>query len=192
MDQVRERELVQRARNGDEEAFRLLVEDNQRRIYSLALRYTRRHEDADEVAQETFVRAHRSLGRFRGEAGFSTWVYRIAVNCCLSHKRKQSRVNEVGNDETGNNQEHRDEKNPSPLRRAMSSQTRGLINRAMDSLSPQQRMVFVMKFLQQRTIAEIAGQIGCAEGTVKKQLFRAVGRMRERLAPLLGTEGSIR
>jgi RNA polymerase sigma-70 factor (ECF subfamily) len=192
MDQGRERELVQRARNGDEEAFRLLVEDNQRRIYSLALRYTRRHEDADEVAQETFLRAHRSLKRFRGEAGFSTWVYRIAVNCCLSHKRKQGRIEETGRDDERINGEFKDEKNPSPLRHAMASQTRGLINSAMDSLSPQQRMVFVMKFLQQRTIAEIADKIGCAEGTVKKQLFRAVGRMRDRLAPLLGTEGSLR
>ncbi len=190
MDPGKEQELVTRARKGDEEAFRLLVEDNQHRIYSLALRYTRRHEDADEVAQETFLRAHRSLKRFRGDAGFSTWVYRIAVNCCLSHRRKRSRMNEVGTDENEKQWEVPDVKNPSPLRHAMSSQTRGLINRAMDDLSPQQKMVFVMKFLQQRTIAEIAGRIGCAEGTVKKQLFRAVGRMRESLAPLLGTEGS--
>lgn len=187
MDPGQERELVHRAQRGDDEAFRLLVEDSQRRVYSLALRYTRNHEDADEIAQETFLRAHRSLRKFRGDSGFNTWVYRIAVNCCLSHRRKRGRSAEAVAGEA--HEEHPDRKNPSPLRSAISSQTRSMINRAMGGLSPQQKMVFMMKFMQQRTIAEIADEIGCAQGTVKKQLFRAVGRMRRTLAPLLEPKG---
>ena len=191
MDPGQEKEMVRRAQLGDDDAFRLLIEGSQRRVFSLAMRYTRRHEDADEIAQETFLRAHRALGRFRGDSGFGTWVYRIAVNCCLSHRRKHSRTAEA-KPAAELSDELPDRKNPSPLRAAMSSQTKGLINSAIDELSPQQRMVFVMKFLQQRTVAEIAGEIGCAQGTVKKQLFRAVGRMRRSLSPLLGKEGTPR
>ena len=189
MELDQERELVRKAQQGDDDAYRQLVEDSQRRVYSLALRYTRRHEDADEIAQETFLRAHRALGRFRGDAGFGTWVYRIAVNCCLSHRRKHGRTAEANAVEDVG-EELQDRHNPSPLRQAISSQTRKLVDQALDELSPQQRLVFVMKFIQQRTITEIADKIGCAEGTVKKQLFRAVGRMRDSLAPLLGREGN--
>lgn len=180
----RERELVQKARKGDDSAYRALVEQNMRRVYALALRYTNRHEDADDIAQETFIRAHRSLGRFRAESSFGTWVYRIAVNCCLSHRRKQKRWDAMDSVEESTVQPT-DRTSPSPLRKAMSSQTRQLINDALEELSPRQKMVFVMKYLQQRSIADIAEKIGCAEGTVKKQLFRAVGRMRQLLSPLL-------
>ncbi len=191
MDRERERDLVLRACKGDEDAFRLLVEDNMRRVYTLALRYRNSHEDADEIAQETFIRAHKALDRFRAESRFCTWVYRIAVNCCLSHRRKAGRL---AGAERIDNADSRlpDNRNPSPLRRAISSQTRQKIDAALGNLSPRQRMVFVMKYLQQQTIAEIADHLGCAEGTVKKQLFRAVNRMRQLLAPLLDLKGGSR
>lgn len=188
MELEKERKLVERAQNGDQEAYRRLVEDNQRKVYGFALRYTNRHEDADEIAQETFIRAHRGLNTFRGRSSFRTWLYRIAVNCCHNHKRKEKRtaadeeIEEIGASLT-------DRKNPSPLRRAMDTQTRSMIDEALDKLSKQQRAVFVMKYLQHHSVAEISEALGCAQGTVKKQLFRAVGRMRENLAPLLGIEG---
>jgi RNA polymerase sigma-70 factor (ECF subfamily) len=188
MDLEQERQLVERARGGDQDAYRQLVEQNQRQVYGLALRHTNRHEDADEIAQEAFIRAYRGLRRFRGECSFRTWLFRIAVNCCFSHKRKA--VREPATEDIANKADRiPDDSNPSPLSRAMGYQTRALVDRALDSLSRQQRSVFVMKYLQHFSIAEISETLGCAPGTVKKQLFRAVGRMREQLAPLLGTGG---
>ena len=186
--EVLERQLVGRARSGDDEAFRELVEANHRRVYALALRYTRRHEEADEIAQETFIRAHRALGRFRGQAGFGTWLYRIAVNCCLSRRRSAARQPRTESLDDGASIRPPESGDPSPEREAIGSQTRRLVDRALDGLSRQQRMIFVMRFLRQHKLAEIAEALGCAEGTVKKQLFRATARVRRSLAPLLGRE----
>lgn len=185
----RETELVELAKKGDQDAYRQLVEHNQRNVYGLALRYTGKHDDADEIAQETFIRAYRGLPRFQGGSRFRTWLFRIAVNCCLSHKRKAARHDAVlGFDE--NERDFADEKNPSPLRSAVGWEVREKVGEALEGLSKKQKAVFVMKYLQHQTIAEISETLGCAPGTVKKQLFRAVGRMRQRLAPLLGIEES--
>lgn len=188
MDPGKERELVERARTGDEEAFRELVESSHRQVYALALRYTNHHADADEIAQEAFLRAYRGLGRFRGDASFGTWIFRITVNCCYSHSRQRREPAEANLAE-GADSNIADEQNPSPFRKALSTQTRREIKAALGRLSPKQRLVFVMKFLQHKSLAEIAEESGCAVGTVKKQLFRAVGRMREALAPLLEVKG---
>jgi RNA polymerase sigma-70 factor, ECF subfamily len=187
MEAQRERELIEMARNGDENAFRQLVEANMRKVYGLALRYLRRHEDADEAAQETFIRAYRSLDSFKGNARFSTWVYRIAVNYCLSHRRKAGRRAEHM---AGVEVDERmpDVETPSQERMAMSVQTRDMVRGSLEQLSPQQRAVFVMKYLQHKTIADIADILECAEGTVKKQLFRAVNKVRDHLGPMLGRE----
>lgn len=187
MDKRHERELIENARAGNEESFRKLVEANMRRVYGLALRFTRRHEEADEIAQETFIKAYKALGRFRGNSSFGTWVYRIAVNNCLSRRRKAIRFQETEIGEDFHAQLP-DTHSPSQERLAMGSQTRRLVGEALENLSNQQRMMFVMKHLQQKTIAEIAEIMGCAQGTVKQQLFRAVRRMREKLAPALGME----
>lgn len=187
MEPARERDLVDRARQGEEDAYRQLVEMHMRRIYSLAVRFTGRHEEADEVAQETFIRAFRSLGRFQGTASFGTWIYRIAINCCLSHRRRDKR-SAIGGAGVELDEQMADERSPSQEQLAMEGQTRGLVARALDRLSGQQRAIFVMKHLQQKTIAEIADLLGCAEGTVKQQLFRAVHKVREHLAPVLGRE----
>lgn len=187
MDSTRERELVDRARKGDEDAYRQLVETHMRRIYGLAVRFTGRHEEADEVAQETFIRAFRSLDRFHGTASFGTWIYRIAINCCLSQRRRDKR-SAIGAAGVELDEQLADERSPSQEQLAMEGQTRALVARAMERLSGQQRAIFVMKHLQQKTIAEIAEVLGCAEGTVKQQLFRAVQKVREHLAPALGRE----
>lgn len=187
MDKRHERELVERARAGNEESFRNLVEAHMQRVYGLALRFTHRHEDADEIAQETFIKAYKALKSFRGKSSFGTWVYRIAVNNCLSHHRRVIRLQHPGTDEELDTQLP-DTDSPSQERLAMGNQTRKLIGEALDDLSKQQRIIFVMKHLQQKTIAEIAEIMGCAQGTVKQQLFRAIRRMREKLSPALGIE----
>lgn len=182
MNGKRERDLVMRAQTGDEGAYRELVESNMRRVYSLALKYTGRHQDADDMAQETFIRAYKALPKFQGDSSFGTWVYRIAVNCCISLKRKQSRWGESIEEEQMTNVEDQTATDAEQV--TMARQTREQVASAMNALSPKQRAVFVMKYMQQKKIREIADALDCAEGTVKQQLFRAVKKMREELAPL--------
>lgn len=187
MESRREKRLIDLARNGVDDAYRELVEANMRHVYGLALRYTGRHEDADDVAQETFIRAYRSLGRFKGDSRFGTWVHRIAVNCCLTLRRKRGRVAAAELPEEAAKQ-GASGSGPSQERAVLGTQTRAFVRRALDELSEQQRAVFVMKHMQHKKITEIADILGCAEGTVKQQLFRAVRKVRDYLAPLLGRQ----
>ena len=188
MELKQERQLVERARGGDQEAYRELVEASQRQVYGLALRHTNRHEDADEIAQETFIRAYKGLRNFRGSSRFRTWLFRIAINCCFSFRRRAGRWSDTEEIDEGGVQLP-DRSNPSPFRQVMGRETRRMVDKALEGLSKQQRTVFIMKYLQHHTIADISETIGCAPGTVKKQLFRAVNKMRDSLAPLLGYEG---
>jgi len=171
------------AQAGNDTAFRELVESNMRRVYSLALKYTGSHQDADDASQEAFIRAYKSLPKFKGNARFSTWIYRIAVNCCISLKRKQSRWGDCLDEEFAHHIEDDDAFNQE--QQTMSKQTRAMVGAAIETLSPQQRAVFVMKYLQQKKIREIADVLECAEGTVKQQLYRAVRKMRDELKPLV-------
>ena len=83
---VDDREAIEACQRGDREAFDMLVQRYQRDVYRLCYRYLNNHEDADDVAQEVFLRAYRAIGRFRGDSAFSTWLYRIAVNACLNFR----------------------------------------------------------------------------------------------------------
>lgn len=185
MNESQERELVMKAQEGDEMAFKELVDSNVRRIYGLAFKYTGNHQDADDVAQEAFIKAYKALPGFEGTARFSTWLYRITVNCCISLKRKQKHWAGSLDEETARQVE--DEKAIDQERRTMAMQTRDKVSEAMQALSPQQRAVFIMKYLKGKKIREIAEVLECAEGTVKQQLYRAVRKMREHLAPLVET-----
>ena len=184
MDSSKEKELIEMARNGREEAFRQLVEANMRRVYSVALKFTYRHADADDIAQETFIKAYQALKKFQGNSSFGTWVYRIAINCCLNRKRSKARkIEESHSDEL--NEMIPDDRTPSMERAVFGGQVRGKVEKALGKLSKQQRAIFIMKHLQHQKISEIAEHLGCAEGTVKQQLFRAVRRMRDELKPLI-------
>lgn len=183
MNRKRERELVMKAQAGNEFAYQQLVEANMRRVYSLALKYTGNHQDADDMAQEAFIKAYKALPRFQGDAAFGTWIYRIAINCCISLKRKKSRWGESLDEEYAVHIEDPDSMDTE--RQTMARQTREKVSEAIENLSPQQRAIFVMKYLQQKKIREIADVLDCAEGTVKQQLYRAVRKMRDQLNPLM-------
>lgn len=176
-------ELIERSRNGDFSAFERLLLRYDRDVLSIAARYTGDADDAKDIYQETFIRVYKGLSKFRGDCSFPTWVYRIAVNVCLSHRRSRQRRATVplADGDDGNEPAGLDRTDE----RAEGSETVRRIDEAMESLSPQQRLAFSLKHYNERSIREIAEVMECGEGTVKRYLFDATRRMRERLHDLV-------
>ncbi|MCL6647985.1 MAG: sigma-70 family RNA polymerase sigma factor [Chloroflexi bacterium] len=164
----------------DPEAYAVLVERYQTRIYSLCLRLTGSPDDAADLAQETFLRAYRGLKTFRLGARFSPWLYKIAVNLCLNYRKgkatqpalplhDQLRSGEV-----------------SPERQAEQQELRAQLLHAVDQLPPNYRAVIVLRHLHDLPYEEIAEALGVPLGTVKTWLFRARERLQQQLAPVRG------
>jgi RNA polymerase sigma-70 factor (ECF subfamily) len=167
-----ERALVERARRGDEEAFRMLVELHRDRAFGLALRITRSRTDAEDVAQEAFVRAWMALARFRGESSFGTWLHRIvarrALDRSISLRAREKR--ESGLDAAGD-----PPASPQAPRDAMLARR---LERLVDRLSPAQRACVTLFYMEDRSVEETAAALGMPENTVKTHLSRARGTLR--------------
>lgn len=186
---IQEDKLIERAQEGDQEAFCLLARSYQRRIYALALHYTRDPHEAEDLSQEVWLKAYRAIGGFRGEAGFYTWLRRITVNTFLNHQREMKTMYSSGKkafrlgemvslEELG--------LTPAEPRQAHEErlQQQMMVEKVMEGLSEltaQQRLIFLLKHREGMTYDEIASACAVSTGTVKKALFRAINRLRERL-----------
>ena len=140
----------------------------------LAFQMTRNHADADELSQEAFLRAYESFGRFRGDSDFFTWIYRITVNLCLTHLKKQSRwrrFSEAGAAEEPVIPEPSILENPT--QGMEEEETRRRVGKALQALSPELRAATVLVYLQDFSPREAARSLGCAEATVHWRLFKA-------------------
>jgi RNA polymerase sigma-70 factor, ECF subfamily len=175
--------LLARARQGDLAAFETVVRRYQRRVYGVALRIVRAHDVADDVAQEAFVRAWRSLDRFELGRPFGPWVCRIAANLAVNHVRSP-RAREEGLPEGYAETRSSD---PGPLGTVLDAEARQVLDEAVGGLSPEQRAVFVLRAEEEMSYEEIAGALGISQGTVMSRLFRARVRLAKALAPYLGT-----
>jgi RNA polymerase sigma-70 factor, ECF subfamily len=176
MDQRSDLELVQEVRNGNRQAFTELMRRYQQRVYWVARRIVGNHEDADDVAQESFVKAYLGLGEFRGDASFYTWLYRIAVNLSLNAVRKRQVLNYLRESEIlsrmlplGENPEHELE-----LR-----ETETRLQRAIASLPEKQRAVFVLRYYDELPYEEIAGILKTSVGGLKANYFHALRKVQE-------------
>jgi RNA polymerase sigma-70 factor (ECF subfamily) len=181
---------VARARAGDTDAFRVLVERHSRPLFSLAFRMTGNEQDAEDVVQETMLRVHRKLENFDERASFRTWLYRIAVNCSLDVVRARKRRSEnaaPGDPEMNDPMQSLPASDPTPDRVAMSEQARRRIAEAMEELSAAERTAFVLRHYDGMCIDEISRVLECRPGAARHCVFRAVQKLRVALQPLVRT-----
>jgi len=183
--------LILQAQKGNESAFEELVYCYDRSVLSIALKYTRDEDDAKDLYQEVFIRVYRGLKNFRFESEFSTWIYRITTNVCLSYKSKSKENLRVSIDEDFNDEER--EISPtqeliydgsSPEEITSEADIKDIVDEAVESLSPKQKMTFILKHYEGYKIREIAEMLNCKEGTVKKYLFDAIKNLRKKLSPV--------
>jgi RNA polymerase sigma-70 factor (ECF subfamily) len=176
------------ARDGDSEAFRALVERHSRAVFRLAHRMTGNASDAEDVVQETFLKAYRQLSRFESRANFGTWVHRIAVNCSIDLIRARPH-REAGHDSADLEQfgaaEAADAGRPTPERLMLSAEVQERISSAMTALSRMERAAFVLRHFEGQSIEEISRALGLKTNATKHSIFRAVKKMRQALEPFV-------
>jgi RNA polymerase sigma-70 factor (ECF subfamily) len=183
-------ELVQRARTGDRDAFRELVERYQRKIAALALGMLRNREDALDIVQETFTKAYQNLDRFKGDAAFYTWVYRIAFNLCVDQQRRGAKEPQLTLDaEEDGRPTHQlpaGEPQPDePFARARDAEIARRVQAAIRELTPDHRAVILLRELEGLSYAEISQVLQCPKGTVMSRLHYARRQLQQRLRELL-------
>jgi RNA polymerase sigma factor, sigma-70 family len=173
-----EGDLVQRARNGDLKAYDELVQRYQQRIYATVYHMTANHEDANDLAQEAFIKAYQALKSFKGGSSFYTWVYRIAVNKTINFlKQRKNRTHMSLNDLDFNAENDPDlvalVSDKTPRREANLTELQEKLNEAMQRLSEQHRLVVTLHDVQGMSHEEIAKIMDCNIGTVRSRLFYA-------------------
>lgn len=182
-------ELVQRSRTGDRDAFQELVERYRRRIAALALGMLRNRDDALDIVQETFTKAYQNLDRFKGDAAFYTWVYRIAYNLCIDHQRRESKQPQVSLDMDDRGETHApalDGPPPDqPFERARDAEIAERVREAIKDLTPDHRAVILLRELEGLSYAEISQVLDCPKGTVMSRLHYARRQLQGRLRGLL-------
>jgi RNA polymerase sigma-70 factor, ECF subfamily len=172
---------AEEARKGNQLAFRVLVERHSRSVFHLAYRMTGNEQDAEDMVQETFLRAFRQLHRFDGRASFGTWLYRIATNCSLDliRARRTHGEQQPGPDATAS-------PDPSPERVTRSKQVAKMLDHALEQLTEAERTAFLLRHYEGCNIEEIAKVLGVRSGAAKHSVFRAVQKLRGALEPAWG------
>lgn len=173
--------LIAAAQAGDREAFEDLVRLTHADTYTLALRLTGNEEDARDVAQEAYLRAYRGLRRFRGDAQFSTWLYRITANCAATQMGRRARHRHDVLDDTFQLADPRTDHDPQL--RADASDLRSRLADALDELPPRLRAVVVLRDVYGLSHEDIAAELGITESAAKVRLHRARHKLRDRLFP---------
>jgi RNA polymerase sigma-70 factor (ECF subfamily) len=176
-------EAVAKARGGDQDAFRVLVERHSRSVFRLAYRMTGSAEDAEDVVQDTFVRAYRQLARFESRSNFATWLYRIAFNCAIDHLRGRPSREAAQPHETLERLAPA-ASGPSTEDLVYAGQIGDRVQAALNGLTAQERAAFLMRHYQGCSIEEIGRALDLKANAAKHSIFRAVKKMRLALRPL--------
>jgi len=181
-------QFIDRLRRQEPEAFRVLLDDHDRRVYGIAYRMIPSREDVDDVAQEAFVEIWRSLPRFRGDSQLGTWIHRVATNVCLEHRRRKRGASDVSLDELPPIFEGSEE---SPQHAAERNALKERVGRCIHQFRIFTGRVVVLHELQGLTYKEVARQLRIPEGTVKSRLNASLGKLRDLLTPQLAELDSL-
>lgn len=184
--------LVRRCQHGEWEAFDLLMQRHETKVYNIAYRMLGHPDDASDAVQEVFIRIYHALPKFRGECAFSTWLYRIAVNVCLDAVRRRARQPSVhesalvdDEDEEADFMDNVPDAHSDPEKVVMQKELQRLVHEAIQTLSEPQRAVIVLYDLEGFTYEEIAEILHTSIGTVKSRLNRARLALKAKLEPLM-------
>jgi len=183
-------ELILHAKQGNMDAFETLVQRYDRRVLTIAAGYVNSADDAKDIYQEVFMRVYRALSKFEMRSEFSTWLFRITTNVCLSY-RMRGRRHQHASLERGSEDEGQPHQGPPALSDETTAERIGedeeiarRVAESLEKLSPRQRLVFTLRHYEGYKLTEIAEMLKCSEGSVKKYLFEATARMREHLNDL--------
>jgi RNA polymerase sigma-70 factor, ECF subfamily len=168
--------LVAAAAAGSPAAFDVLVTRHRRAVYQLCYRFVNHHEDAADLTQDTFVRAWKALASFRGQARFSTWLHRIAVNVCLNKVGARSPIAEPIDAET-----LEDRHQPRPGDTLLADERAAQVRAAVAALPPRQREALILRTYHELSHQEVAAIVGTSVGAVKANVFHALANLRKRL-----------
>jgi RNA polymerase sigma-70 factor (ECF subfamily) len=178
---IEDQVLVDRVLSGDNRAFEKLVEKYKKRIYYLAYKMTRDHDSADELAQESFVKAYQALSRFKKGYSFYTWIYRICVNLSINFLKKEK--NSVSTDIISDKELLQFSGNVSnQLESLITSEQAAIVKQALETIPPDQKAVFILKTYENMTYEQIAAVMNCSIGTIMSRLYRARFKLRSALA----------
>ncbi len=183
----REKGLLERAKAGDIAAFEQLIESYQKKIFNIALRMLGNYDDAGDLSQEVLIRIYKSIGSFKEQSSFSTWIYRITTNVCLDEIRKRKNRKIISLDEEirledGEMKRQIESDEPSPEETAEAKDLKKIVNDAIGKLSEEHRIVIVLRDLQGLSYEEIAEVLKCPEGTVKSRINRGRQALKNILA----------
>ena len=181
-------DLIHNARLGNMAAFEQLVHKHDKQVLTLAARYVTSSDDAKDIYQEVFIRVYRGLKHFKMESEFTTWLHRITVNVCLTHRSQRTRhvhVSIDGESDGDETESHAAQqlrsKGDATDQHSIDTEIREHVQRALDTLSAKQRLVFTLKHYEGYKLREIATMMACTEGTVKRYLFLATQQLRQQL-----------
>ena len=171
-----EQQLILQAKDGNPDAFRRLVERYMKRTYDIAYNFVGSHDDAEDIAQEAFVRVHRSLGSFRGESEFSTWLHRIVTNLSINRAGEKKRQSQ--REMRASDVEHLPDHHGG---RGESSDVQFHVEQALHELPTLQRAVVILRHLNGLSTREVSDILRCSDGTVKTHLHRGLKKMKSML-----------
>jgi RNA polymerase sigma-70 factor (ECF subfamily) len=177
-----EAELIEHARQGDAESFKLLYDLHKRRVYAICLRMIGNRETAEDLAQEAFLQLHRKIASFRGDSAFSTWLHRLTVNVVLMYMRKGRFIESSLDEPQEEDGEAPRKQHGKPDPSLVGLLDRVTLERAIESLPPGYRIVFVLHDVEGHDHNEIAAMLGCSTGNTKSQLHKARLKLRDVLS----------
>ena len=188
-DNITDKEIIERVKNGDKKAYDLLVLKYQQRVINLIARFVKNHADALDVSQETFIKAYKALPNFRGESAFYTWLYRIAVNTAKNHLTVQSRkitksdydVTEI--EQIEGNMSLTEQTTPENL--LIKDELQDIVLNTIENLPEDLKSAIMLREIEGLSYEEIAAVMECPVGTVRSRIFRARETIDNKIKPLL-------